>query len=236
MTISANTLFHFTSSLDNLISILKHEFRPQYHVEDTFLSFKPYRVKGMRIKAIWAVPMVCFCDLPLSLVKDHMEKYGCYAIGMSKKWGIKKGLNPIMYLCKDSDLASYLRIAQKKLHKTFSKIEAHIKIYEDQESLIRYYDEREWRYVPRDLRKEDLTVGPAIFTNPKRLRLANQKVGDKYTLNFGPKDIKYIVIKSEKERLSIIEAIEEAKNKYDFRIVRQLSSRILSSKQIKEDF
>lgn len=32
--LSANTLFHFTPSLDNLINILTDEFRPHYCLED----------------------------------------------------------------------------------------------------------------------------------------------------------------------------------------------------------
>lgn len=47
-------------------------------------------------------PMVSFCDIPLSLAKDQIEKYGSYAIGMTKEWGIKNSLNPVVYIEKDS--------------------------------------------------------------------------------------------------------------------------------------
>jgi hypothetical protein len=42
--------------------------------------------------------MVCFCDIPLSKVKDHLSWYGNYGIGIDKKWGIDQGICPILYV------------------------------------------------------------------------------------------------------------------------------------------
>ena len=49
--------------------------------------------------------MVSFCDIPLSLAKDHIKTYGSYGIGMMKEWGIKNNLNPVVYIERDSLLA-----------------------------------------------------------------------------------------------------------------------------------
>lgn len=32
-----------------------------------------------------SLPMICFCDMPLSNISDHVEVYGHYAIGFNKK-------------------------------------------------------------------------------------------------------------------------------------------------------
>ena len=86
--VSANTLFHFTSKLDYLEGILESDFIPRYNLEDINLA-------GRSIKI--AFPMVCFCDIPLSSISEHLDKYGQYAIGMSINWANKNGLNPVLY-------------------------------------------------------------------------------------------------------------------------------------------
>jgi hypothetical protein len=34
--------------------------------------------------------MVCFCDLPLSLIGKHLDEYGDFAIGLERHWGAQK--------------------------------------------------------------------------------------------------------------------------------------------------
>ena len=92
--ISSSTLFHFTNTLENLLNILTVEFRPHFCLEDfSILSRKSSPTKDQGI----AVPMVSFCDLPLSQVSKHMETYGYYALGLSKAWGMANGLAPVLY-------------------------------------------------------------------------------------------------------------------------------------------
>jgi len=89
-TISANTLFHFTKSIDNLRNILTHTFSPRYCLE---------HIDNISKEAIdLAIPMVCFCDIPLSQIKDHVNTYGEYAIGLSKEWAMSNGISPVFYL------------------------------------------------------------------------------------------------------------------------------------------
>ncbi|MCH7519938.1 MAG: hypothetical protein IH964_13060, partial [Candidatus Dadabacteria bacterium] len=98
--ISSNTLFHFTPTFDYLKGILKDEFIPGYSLEKLTL------VGGHIFE--FGIPMVSFCDIPLSNIANHTEKYGNYAIGMSKEWAREKRLNPIMYLRDDSDLSKQI--------------------------------------------------------------------------------------------------------------------------------
>lgn len=101
--VSANTLFHFTRTEERLLSILENGFRPSYSKE-----FGP-ATNGRIVEC--QIPMVCFCDLPLSSLDKHINGhnwkfnskvkefngYGKFGLGMSKIWGTEKQLNPVTY-------------------------------------------------------------------------------------------------------------------------------------------
>ena len=53
--------------------------------------------------------MVTFCDIPLAMAKDHIKKYGSYAIGLSKDWGGRKKLNPVIDIEKKSLISKDLK-------------------------------------------------------------------------------------------------------------------------------
>jgi hypothetical protein len=106
--VSANTLFHFTKQKETLFNILEFGFRPSYCRE--FGEVTAGRINESHI------PMVCFCDLPLSSIdkhtngyswifngkKEEFKGYGRYALGMSKDWGIQSLLNPVNYVTNES--------------------------------------------------------------------------------------------------------------------------------------
>ena len=48
--------------------------------------------------------MVCFCDIPLSDIAEHTQKYGNYAIGLKKTWAMEQGVTPILYVHDNSVL------------------------------------------------------------------------------------------------------------------------------------
>ena len=89
MNISANTLFHFTRDYDKLINILKTHIKVRLCNEKCLFGGKDDR---------WSIPIACFCDIPLSNILDHTEKYGNYAIGIKKSWAIKKKITPVLYV------------------------------------------------------------------------------------------------------------------------------------------
>ncbi len=89
--ISSDTLFHFTSSIANLTGILENEFKPHLSVEQ-FGHVLQHLPGSTHIESESGIPMVCFCDIPLSQVGTHMDHYGPYAIGLNKSWGMEKGL------------------------------------------------------------------------------------------------------------------------------------------------
>ena len=69
---NTGTLFHFTKDLNTLKKILKEGFRVTYCKEyfgDSFMG----------------IPMVSFCDIPLSRTDQHTKDYGKYVIGLDKE-------------------------------------------------------------------------------------------------------------------------------------------------------
>ena len=86
--IHPNTLFHFTKKLTNLQSILQNGLRFSYCFEEFG--------DGNGI----ALPMVCFCDIPLLRTPQHRKRYGNYMIGLTKDFFRQDTtfkLNPVMY-------------------------------------------------------------------------------------------------------------------------------------------
>jgi hypothetical protein len=60
------------------------------------LVISSVRVKNLDCRS--AIPMVCFCDLPIGLIRRHMLTYGGgYGIGLDKSWGLKHGVEPVFY-------------------------------------------------------------------------------------------------------------------------------------------
>lgn len=99
MPISTSTVFHFTRSSENLISILAHTFRPHFCLEDLNVVMPDSRHEE---DLEFAIPMVSFCDIPLSQVSPHLKHYGNYGIGLSKDWAISSGLAPVLYVVRGS--------------------------------------------------------------------------------------------------------------------------------------
>lgn len=244
--ISANTLFHFTSSMNYLRSILENNFWPKLCVEHN--TFFPTEMERM------AIPMVCFCDIPLGNIETHMNKYGNYAIGLSYKWAIKNGLNPVWYLRSKSreghllkkfltnDVDKLLVKDDKKYGNSRMFELFHIKMFSETvgkskaNKVIRYYDEREWRYVP------------CLFNGDERLYLYGNEIDDtsrlerinfllrKSPLYFTPSDVNYIIVRKDSEILDVKHMIEKIKVGYDYSLRELLVTRILSAQRIKNDF
>ena len=248
MAVSANTLFHFTEK-DRLKQILLNNFHPKYSLEDLSNATPEnslYRVAH--------TPMVCFCDLVFSQIKKHIEFYGSYGIGLRKdKWGRKKGISPIVYVPERSMSASLIQsmateIGNKlkdgenkeeilrQLHnfykyvKPYSGLAMNKRTRKMDENKI-FYDEREWRYVP-----ENFPVLSGISAKKEDVEKANIMM-KKNTLSFSARDIKYIIVKSEKEIPDFVEYIEkDLANRFPNEKERKLLvSKLISVDQIEDD-
>lgn len=195
--------------------------------------------------------MICTCDIPLSEISIHQMKYGKYGIGIDKSWAKKQNFSPVLYVSDKSDIYKRLtEYAEKRLVQpivcsrgSFDEeymlhyIKRVIGTDADREHLRmklrpKFMNEHEWRYVPMDVPMSFTTKGKGQDIDCARLSELTK--GKKIKLE--AKDIKYIFIEKEKERIKIINEIqkifrEEGKDATDL-----LTSKVCSAEQMKEDF
>lgn len=105
MSRSANALFHYTKSIDNLNGIIENGFEHRHVQED--LPLRGFRESFFSkfpgvIEYRFGWELVCFCDIPLSNIGDHIDQYGKYCIAMEKEWGISRGVTPVRYVHYDT--------------------------------------------------------------------------------------------------------------------------------------
>ena len=249
---SPDNLFHFTNKA-RLYKILESTFK---------LSFAREKISGTTITKEFAVPMVSFCDLRLSELKEHITKYGKFGIGLTKEWAIKKGLNPVMYVSGNSLFTNnYLKgidnlyatwkstndpIVSNSISNSYINLLNSFRYMKNYEGMLsrnskksrkyRFADEREWRYVP-ELNNH---INHPDFLSIHKIRTSREKASNNKKLNhlrlsFQPDDIKYLIVKSENEIDPLIKHLQHVKSIYSQTIVSRLSSRILTYEQINKD-
>jgi len=244
MGLSSNSIIHFTNSKEALQGILTENFKIFYCKETIVLH---------KILFEYHVPMVSFCDIPLSEIKNHIDSYGAYGIGLTKEWAIKNRLNPVMYMEPNSFLSeNYIKLKEnfkKGQYETYSKIPndervlydffRYMKNYQGKLSRqgtttedYRFSDEREWRYV---ISHEENIEGMYLPHHFDKIK-ANDSI-KQYRLKFDPNDIKYVIINDENEIEEFLDLFQKEKGKkYTFYDIQRLSTRIITSEQIKKDF
>jgi hypothetical protein len=244
MGLSSNSLIHFTQTKASLVGILKENFKVNYCLENVITPSGNLH---------YAIPMVSFCDIPLSEIKEHINKYGAYGIGLKREWGQRQRLNPVLYIEKNSSLSECLYDSFKTMFTGKNVTEAegllanlidvmrYLKNYEA--DLVRsgltipsykFADEKEWRYVPP---KQDaqMVVKGAVIT-PAVKKAFNTKI-ENVRLEFEPSDIKYIIINDESEISEFIDILRKAKGrKFTLEDVERLITRIITTEQILTDF
>lgn len=244
MSISSNSVIHFTSQLGYLKGILENGFKVKYCLEENI-------VRSGTISA--GVPMVSFCDIPLSEIKNHISKYGSYAIGLKKEWAIMNNLNPVLYIECNSLIGDSIRDAmmeytkkdsgtkrtanQKKLLDVARYIKNYQRdltrngeLYKD----YRFYDEREWRYVP-DLTNEPIVLSLKAYRDQEKKEKFNTEIG-KLKLTFTATDISYIILNDDSEISAFIEFLRKCFKRSPLEDVDTLITRIITVNQIYNDF
>lgn len=248
MALSSNTVTHFTKNLSSLKGILTDNFKVRYCRESINVKAKHYDM---------LIPMVSFCDIPFSQVLKHMDSYGNYGLGLKKNWAEENGLNPVLYLEKNSLLSEnifdhlYQHIIVGK--KTLSDLDIdekrrfdfirYLKNYQGDLKRVgkktianyRFSDEREWRFVL------DPVLDYPLFGNLKKIAEAKIKEAkEKHNakvisqkLEFTPEDINYIIIAKESERDIVIETLEKVNGRLSSRTCKKINEPNYFSRAVK---
>ncbi|MBJ2125574.1 abortive infection system antitoxin AbiGi family protein [Flavobacterium sp. IB48] len=246
MAISTNSVIHYTNRIDNLKGIISQSgFRLKYCLEEVdILSNSPFNV---------ALPMISFCDIPLSGIKNHIDAYGSYGIGLTKNWAKENGVNPVLYLERKSKISTNLRNQGQRLVDNdpmdmallneFAGFLSYCKNYEGRlvrgkinTDSYRFYDEREWRFIADE---NDINGQLAIINGEDYLKdkdSHNAKIKDCY-VKFSYDDISYIIVDNENEIPEILNDIHDAyEDIATAKKLKILATKILTKNQIWNDF
>lgn len=245
MAISTNSIIHYTGSYEALASILKEGFRVKYCLEKLHLHDETSNA---------AHPMISFCDIPLSDSTQHFSAYGRYGIGLSKDWAIKNGINPVIYIDKNSLFAKSIEGFIKERRKGDSnltlqqkgeilRIKSYAKNYSGllnrngvNQDNYKFYDEREWRLVPgkETLNSANFSIGASEYNKDKDKH--NQKLAD-IRIKFQAEDISYIIVK---DTLQILTMVNFLRSTYSNRCTADdldiLLTKVCSTEQIIQDY
>lgn len=250
MAISANSIIHYTSKLEYLLGIINAKgFKFSYCSEKL-------KTRGSKNYTA-AIAMVSFCDIPISDYKKQFYNkrntgdlgyYGDYGIGLSKKWASNNGLNPVLYIESKSFVSHSLRKTYEEMLDNDGQINdiennssiLYAKNYEGGlkrgekvvNSKYRFYDEREWRLVPKT---ENIGFNPPVIEDSKyqsNKRSYNQRI-EAHLLEFKLKDISYIIVQEASEIQLVYETLSLISNES---IIDLKSITILTSEQIVNDF
>ena len=187
---------------------------------------------------------------------------------MSKQWGMRLGISPVLYVHANSfpfQLLDTLLVAgMQSIKKSFDEgkkfsdedsllwnalqYSSYVKAYNGNpwnkgtrtfsDEIRRFYNEREWRYVPNS-RKEILDTQMSVdaFLSPDEMvREVMTRLAADFQLKFEPKDIEYIIIKSDSELLEMKGRIRDLKGRYSFDDVELLTTKFISTEKIFRDF
>lgn len=218
--VSSDLLFHYTPQLEGLLGIIQNGFRMSYCFEDfdedvshfdddNYLPFM--RLWGSK-EPRWgiAIPMICFCDIPLLQTKSHREYYGNYCIGLNKDAFFEQygaAINPVFYVSDKAwtkDVLPKLVSIKKKMRRLKNSgkpLDAIL--YYDMDFYAReiisltkpyfgldtngrekrFYDEREWRItfnLDDDKGSPDLIYGLTLEEYHAEKSSMNQKIKEQY--------------------------------------------------------
>ena len=231
-TLSSSVLFTFTQELDFLLDMLLNGIKPRYSFESFPNNLKHY-----------ILPMKCFCDIPLSKTKVHLDWYGNYGLGIRQETLKKRGVTPVLYvhdttvkeiikpLLKNPNSEKIAAFTKKYFGTTYRPIEDN----KYKRTTKKFYDEREWRYIPSDAKIEWLPSKTKIehgLLYAQQQNTENPYTGLSIELEF--QDIEYIIIQDINELAKLRQVL---RNKFPDELEFQLmTTKILTSKQIKKDF
>lgn len=174
--IVSSSLIHFTEKIEYLQGIIENGFRYSYCNEvypvalvNNIINkgnsdFEPHNILApTEIHGNVLIPMVSFCDIPLTRSEVHAKKYGFYGVGIDRELArtIYSNLMPVQYISsrRYSIALNELSVLFVESNGDNDQITNSIKliigntkgyttIYKGKEVLC--YEEREWRVIHSD--------------------------------------------------------------------------------------
>lgn len=195
----------------------------------------------------FVAPMVCFCDIPLSWISEHTKFYGQFGIGVTPQW-IKShnDITPVQYISITSTefnsinkLLTKLKngnVIESEIHKLLlaKKVSGSAINKKGKLSNKKFYYEREWRFIPSALRLNELIIP---VEKHEQIDLEELSKNTKaLCLKLNMTDIRYLIIPDDSYRSNLIKTIREIFQEEPQEKIDILISRIITLKQIKEDF
>ena len=244
----SESLFHFTKSSDALRAILRSGYWPRYCLEDVeWLREAPSDNRAM------SFPIVCFCDIPLSRIDEHVLFYGEYGIGMTKDWALRNGLNPVHYVSQASSFAATFKsLCQLAIEneeadrdtKSLPKICALAMFMKPVAGTMNvsgapvskdFYQESEWRFVAQgdDI---DMFLPPDQHADESLLTAANEKTLKAHMLRFSPSDVRYIFVRTDADIPALINFIQTDLDQHPAADLKILMSRVTSIESVARDW
>jgi hypothetical protein len=220
--ISSKTLFKFTKDIDRLIDNLENGF----YCHNTYEKL-PLKNNGYR------VPMACFCDIPLSLINNHFNWYGKYGIGINREYARKQGVKPVWYVTSESDLISNLLKNKNLSDYEVNHLIPYLKQYygyQEKDGVNKskkFYDEREWRYIPNKAKVE-------VFFHKTKSEIPDA-IQNKERMKLDLNQIEYIIVEKKSDLKIIFEAVKKVSASKSIE-PESLISKIMTAEQIKKDF
>jgi len=247
--VSSSVLFHFTTSLARLKSILQDGFFPHYCPEYTLDSVDREAASQGR-PPMRAAPIVCFCDLPLSLIRRHLIEYGPYGIGLDKKWGVKNGVAPVIYThAKAKTRLSILHLTDRAAEgndRTAANdaeiLAAYTKPFAGPawrkgrvKRRVRFYEEREWRYVPIIP-----GIGPLFFyredyQNKAKVNKIHKQFREQNSLQVPQRDIQYLILPFTEDERETVELHDYLRKLYGREDAIKVTTAVMTVDRIKKD-
>ena len=232
--LSASVLFTFTPKIEYLIYMLQKGIVPRYSYERLPGSEKGY-----------IAPMKCFCDIPLSKVKYHMERYGYYGIGLKKSFLRKQGATPVIYVHAKSSLLKNV-IKKNSSHIECSSILPLLKRYDGDDytfdnynklsskKRVYFYDEQEWRYLPPNFNCEMSVSFKKIelgVSKANKMNIENPFIQNCFEIP--PSAIEYIIIYKNRDLDYLIETLKKIYKKTD---IESILTKVHIAEKILRDF
>lgn len=194
MRIYSSSFFHYASNLDAIKGIIKDGFKVFYCKEEIYSD---------NSREYIGIPMVSFCDIPLSCLDQINYGGGQIGIAMKRNWGISHELQPVLYYPNNKNCQSTKMIIEAtksfKSNNTYKSTygilgysKPMVKITKVKGVNANNYIEREWRKVYANYGVQKWLTLAEYNTYRSNKNLPKKQVGS--PLKFGVDDIDFIIV------------------------------------------